>query len=116
MRRIYTAVCAVLATMILSMGLVAASPSTASAAGGYIPEYYQFCYNNPPFRYAPGYTAYYKTAIARSSGVECQHYTAYNGWFFGWPWRTYYNWDTVCRAMRLPTPGWWDGRYPRCGR
>jgi hypothetical protein len=94
--------------------MVAYAPASSAAPRGMIPEYYQFCYDNPPFA-SDGYSSTYKTAIARPGGVECQHYTSYEGIVFGWPWRTYYNWSTVCRGMGLPTPGWWDGRYPRCG-
>jgi hypothetical protein len=90
----------------------AAMAAPAAATSGWVPEYYQFCYDRPPF---PSWVArsWYKNAIARADGVECQHYVQWADRGLPMFWQTYYDWNAVCRSEGF-SGGWWDGRYPRC--
>lgn len=107
---------AMVAVSTLVVGAAATAPpataAPATASSGWIPEYYQFCYNHPPFPWWAA-TSYYKTAIAHPDSVECQHLVVWGNWGIPVLYRTYYDWNTVCRSEGY-SGGWWDGRYPRC--
>lgn len=100
-------------------GAFVATPTAQAESLGPVPEYYQFCYDRTPVQQLTSKTGttpkhWYKTAIARSGGVDCQYMYALGG-FVPRTKTVYYSWATVCKAMGLGAKGSLDDRkIPHC--
>lgn len=116
---------ALLAGSLAASASTTAEPQSVSAVvpaynAGQIPEYYQFCYDRTPTQHlqstkstTPKY--WYKTAIAKSGGVDCQYmYAVFNIW--PKTQTVTYSWTAVCKGMHKGTKGNWDAKkkLPYC--